>query len=134
MSNKKKVFSTKEIKAIKELEYRRALERFADPSIFHAPKGTKESKEANTLSKLILNYEKRFKINKQTNMTNAQKLGFNYVYHYNEYQGKWYCIHRDSLLNYWSKNIKGAYANNWTVGSTAELAAAAMVKSEAKKK
>ena len=58
----------------------------------------------------------------------AEELGFNYLFHYNDLDKKWYCIHRDSLLNYWSKNIKGEYANNWTIGFTIESAAAAMIK------
>lgn len=58
-------------------------------------------------------------------MENAKQLGFNYVYHYNDLNGKWYCIHRDSLLNYWSKTMKDC--NNWVEGETQEDAAAKMI-------
>ena len=27
---------------------------------------------------------------------------WNYVFHWNEYTGKWYAIHRDNYLEYWS--------------------------------
>lgn len=27
---------------------------------------------------------------------------WNYVFHWNEYTGKWYAIHRDKYLEYWN--------------------------------
>ena len=29
---------------------------------------------------------------------------WNYVFHWNEYTGKWYAVHRDNYLDYWSDN------------------------------
>jgi hypothetical protein len=29
---------------------------------------------------------------------------WNYVFHFNEYTNRWYAIHRDSYLEYWSDN------------------------------
>jgi len=56
-------------------------------------------------------------------------LGFNYVYHFNELDGKWYCINRDSYLNYWSKNIKND-KRAWVSGSSIEDAAGKMIKAK----
>lgn len=58
--------------------------------------------------------------------TATQLLGHNYVYHYNEFENKWYCISRDSYLNYWSKTMKDN--DNWTSGVDVEDAAAKMLK------
>lgn len=56
----------------------------------------------------------------------TKQLGHNYVYHFNEFDNKWYCISRDSYLNYWSKTMKGS--DDWTSGDTVEEAAANMLK------
>lgn len=59
--------------------------------------------------------------------TPSQILGHNYVYHFNEFENKWYCISRDSYLNYWSKNIKND-PKAWVSGTSVEDAASKMIK------
>ena len=43
-----------------------------------------------------------------------KKLGYSYIYHYNEFTDTWFCIPRDEYLNFWQPDAKG----NWTSGST----------------
>ena len=35
---------------------------------------------------------------------NNNEITWNYVFHFNEYTKKWYAIHRDKYLEYWSLN------------------------------
>ena len=58
-------------------------------------------------------------------MNNAQQLGYDYFYHYNEYSKRWFCIHKDSLNNYTERNPKQPM--NWKDGSDVEDAAAHML-------
>lgn len=61
------------------------------------------------------------------------QLGYNYVYHFNEFENKWYCVHRDSYMNYWNKNFKkDDYL--WTSGKTIEEAAGKMLKRKVRKR
>lgn len=63
----------------------------------------------------------------------TSQLGHNYVYHFNEFETKWYCIHRDSYMNYWNKNFKNDdYL--WTFGKSPEEAAEKMLKNPIRKK
>lgn len=45
-----------------------------------------------------------------------KQLGYNYVYHYNEFNDIWYCIPRDSYSQYW--NPTSEKNKNWTEGKT----------------
>jgi hypothetical protein len=63
-------------------------------------------------------------------MKNTKQLGFNYLYHYNEFDGWWYCIHRDSIFNYWNRQPN--LPSNWTSGIDVESAAGEMIRKEEK--
>lgn len=130
----------------KKLRMKYTPEEIADAFIFPPKKQTKKQKEFE--DKVISNHIKervalmseeekehtkqlgeQFKQeDEMEKKTTAEQLGYNYIFHFNEYEELWYCIHKDSYSNYKGRANYGLHPNHWTSGKTIEQAAEKMLK------